>query len=423
VKEAKAKRRGIKQSNPPVEPRPPYLRHPQHLADQLLSKTRSNQMELFDGITRRLSPETRRKAIEYHVNVLGFDLTHAQQRGFEAALAILTREGYRSKKVRLTLDQWHADYGVEKKESARGWIEASQFTRLQSLNVLRELATIPWLIYYEKQVAPNRWQIVERIGPLWQLTIGYELSDEERKRFNAGDRNPELLDKLKAIEIEFNDVWLDQHENHYFWKPGNLLQQMFLALHGRRPPDHLNNFVTWILSEAEMKRRQSQPLELSATLDELANKCRLTGQMKHGNRTRVLATLKRNAEVAQKVNLITSFDFEDPQRLRLTCSPKVFAEAQEWAKRRQSNRPQIKNGKPSQPSARLYPGEIDRMLKDIDTEMDALRKRRDVAWDGVVRRELTAEEKSALEILTARRSALQEQKYGVSIPPAHVAQS
>ena len=55
--------------------------------------------------------------------------------------------------------------------------------------------------------------------------------------------------------------------------------------------------------------------------------------------------------------------------------------------------------------------------------MDALRKRRDVAWDGVVRRDLTAEEKSALETLTARRSALQEQKYGVSIPPAHVAQS
>jgi hypothetical protein len=346
---------------------------------------------------------------------------HAQQRGFEAALAILTREGYRSKKVRLTLDQWHADYGVEKKESARGWIEASQFTRLQSLNVLRELATIPWLIYYEKQVAPNRWQIVERIGPLWQLTIGYELSDEERKRFNAGDRNPELLDKLKAIEIEFNDVWLDQHENHYFWKPGNLLQQMFLALHGRRPPDHLNNFVTWILSEAEMKRRQSQPLELTATLDELANKCRLTGQMKYGNRTRVLATLKRNAEVAQKVNLITSFDFEDPQHLRLTCSTKVFAEAQEWAKRRQANRPGIKNGKASQPVARLFPSEIDRMLKDIDAEMDALRKRRDVAWDGAIRRELTAEEKSALEVLAARRSALQEQKYGVSIPPAHAA--
>ena len=104
MKETKAKKRGIKHSAPPVEPRPPYLRHAQHLADQLLSKTRSNQMELFDGITRRLSPETRRKAIEYHVNVLGFDLTRAQQRGFEAALAVLTREGYRSKKLRLTLD-------------------------------------------------------------------------------------------------------------------------------------------------------------------------------------------------------------------------------------------------------------------------------------------------------------------------------
>jgi hypothetical protein len=51
------------------------------------------------------------------------------------------------------------------------------------------------------------------------------------KRFNAGDQSPQILDKLKAIEIEFNDVWFDQHENHYFWKPGNLLQQMFLALH------------------------------------------------------------------------------------------------------------------------------------------------------------------------------------------------
>jgi hypothetical protein len=72
--------------------------------------------------------------------------------------------------------------------------------------------------------------------------------------------------------------------------------------------------------------------------------------------------------------------------------------------------------------ARLFPGEIDRMLKDIDAEMDALRKRRDVSWDGIVRRELTADEKSALELLAARRSALQEQKYGVSIPSAHVAQ-
>ena len=102
------------------------------------------------------------------------------------------------------------------------------------------------------------------------------------------------------------------------------------ALHGRRPPDHLNNFITWILSESEMKRRRGQSLELVATLDDLANKCRLTGQLKHANRTRVHATLKRNAEVAQRVNLISSFDFDDPQQLRLTSSPKVFVEAQEW---------------------------------------------------------------------------------------------
>ena len=109
---------------------------------------------------------------------------------------------------------------------------------------------------------------------------------------------------------------------------------MFLALHGKPPPNHLNNFITWILSEAEMKRRQSQALELTATLDELSHKCRLA-QMKHGNRARVQATLKRNAEVAKKVNLITDYDFEDAQCLRVTCSSKVFTEAQEWAKRRQ----------------------------------------------------------------------------------------
>jgi hypothetical protein len=198
---------------------------------------------------------------------------------------------------------------------------------------------------------------------------------------------------------------------------------MFLALHGRRPPDHLNNFVTWILSGAEMKRRQSQPLELATTLDDLANKCRLMAQMKHGNRARVHATLKRNAEVAQKVNLIASFDFEDPQRLRLTCSPKVFAEAQEWAKRRQRNGAEVKVGKLLRPAPQLFPSEIDKMLKDIDTEIDGLRRRREVTWDGIVRRELTAEEQSVIEALAARRSALQEQKYGVSIPPTHAART
>src|SRR5260370_658120 len=299
-------------------------------------------------------------------------------------------------------------------------MEASQFTRMQSLNALREMATIPWLIYYEKQVEPNRWQIVERIGPLWQLTIGYELTDDERKRFNAGDRTPELLDKLKAIEIEFNDVWFDQHENHYFWKPGNLLQQMFLALHGRRPPDHLNNFITWILSEAEMKRRQSQSLELTASLEDLATKCRLTAQMKHGNRTRVHATLRRNAEIAQKVNLITSFDFEDAQHLRLTCSPKVFAEAREWSKRRQANLP-AGSGSPKSPAAshngqKLFPREIDQMLKDIAAQIKDIQSRRYVNWKGAVERELTQEERVALKTLHQRQREYEEQKYRTVLP-------
>lgn len=381
-------------------------------------------MELFDGITNRLSAETRRKAIEYKINVLGFDLTHAQQRGFEAAIAILTRNGFRSRRVRLGLDQWHADYGVVKKESARGKIESSQFSRLQSLNVLRELATIPWLIYYEKQVAPDQWQVVEEIAPLWTLKVGYELSETERARFYGGDLGEEILNKLRVIEINFNDVWFDQHANHYFWKPGNLLQQMTLALHGKRPPDHLNNFITWILSEAEMKRRRGLPPVLMISLEELAHKCRLTADLRYGNRSRILTALTRNAQVAQKVNLLQSFNFDDPRNLTVTCSDKVFAEAQAWASRR---RPDNKKKRApasecsNAPSTPLFPRELDQLLRDVAEKIKELKSRRDVSWDGQIRRELTQEEKEAIHALSLRQQELERRKFGFQIPPRSAA--
>jgi hypothetical protein len=66
---------------------------------------------------------------------------------------------------------------------------------------------------------------------------------------------------------------------------------------------------------------------------------------------------------------------------------------------------------PSGVPARLFPRELDQLLEDIDSEIIALRNRRTVG------RELSPEEKTALDALLIRRRVLREQKYGVTIPP------
>jgi hypothetical protein len=60
---------------------------------------------------------------------------------------------------------------------------------------------------------------------------------------------------------------------------------------------------------------------ISQPLEQLARLCRMTNRLRHGERSRILEDLTRDAAVVKKAGYITDFDFSDEAALKVTLEP------------------------------------------------------------------------------------------------------
>lgn len=412
-----------------------FPRSPQHLSNQLRGKRVSSQLELFDDVFGTLKPEIQREVREKAISVVGFDLTINQQRAYEAGLRLLACSNYQHRRLVITPDDWLRAYDLQARQTSRGWKEISGQERADALRALIGLAGMPWLVSYKKQ-ENGRWYLVQRVTTIWRLEIKTLLGDVAAvsTELPAG-----RVSDIERIAIEFDDVWFDQRDQYYFYKPAGLYTRIALSLPGkiRRQPQHLHPFLDWIFSEAGRLRvlHKNEPETgrswvISARWTDLAHQCRMTGQLEHRNYARVRQSLIESAELAKAAQIISSYELQG-ELFVVTFNNRIFADLDDYLSEQKVKRERRKarGGEPSRSASttrsllwkdrsRFSLSEINRLITEHEEAIKAIRSRIPFSYNSqlarsVPEREFTTEESEHLEHHRNAIRELKEIKLGV----------
>lgn len=333
-----------------------FPRSPQHLSNQLRGK-RFNadkpQLQLFDHTYHNLPAEVRQDVDKHNIAVIGFDLSVAQQRAYDAALYLITASGAKFQRIVITPAEWLRAYGVETRQrNTRQRAEMSSYERDEAFTALASLGLMPWLISYDALVSGS-WKTRQEVATLWQVGTEKDKAGSAVERPSARPLTPQdivsVVQNLKnaeRISIKFHDIWFDQHDSFYFYKPAHLYQRLGLALTGniRRRNKHTHAFLDWIFSEvgrirveerharATMAEGTYQPREswtFSEHLKQLAIQLRMTAQVSKRNWSRIREALTDNSVLAQQAQIIQAFQWEG-DNLSITFNQKTFADLDQY---------------------------------------------------------------------------------------------
>ncbi len=400
-----------------------FPRSPQHLSNQLRGKRINSQMELFEDVFNGLKPDIQQQVREKSISVVGFDLSVNQQRAYEAGLRLLACSQYRSRRIVITPDEWLRAYDLERRQSARGWNELSGQERADAFLSLISLAGMPWLVSYKKQ-ENGRWYMIQRVSTLWRIELRTPMGEvsDDPETFS-----PNRISGVEHIAIEFDDVWFDQRDQYYFYKPARLYTRIALTLPGsvRRHPQHLHPFLDWIFSEAGRLRvlhkntAGAAEWNIESNWIDLAHQCRMTRQIEHRNYKRVQHALLDSAKLAQEAQIITNYCLEG-EIFRVTFDNKIFTDLDEYLnkQREKARKGQGRLRTSDQPRqsvlwkdrSRYSLTEINKLITEHEDAIKSIKSRIHFIYDvkqarSVPDRDFTIEEQ---EYLQHHREAIQE---------------
>jgi len=358
-----------------------FPRSPQHLSNQLRGK-RFNadrpQLELFDHTYQNLPADIREDVDKHSIEVVGFDLSIAQQRAYEAGLFLLAATGSKSQRIVIKPEDWVRSYGLEKRErNTRDKSEISSYERDEAFAALVSLGMLPWLIQYHSLVN-GKWKEVTRVAPLWQC--GTQKDSQIPLPRSARALTPQdiapLVQNFKnadLIELEFNPIWFDQHDTFYFYKPAHLYQRISLAISGnaRRHNRHTHAFLDWIFSEVgrirvEERRAQEEkgtgytPREdwsFSEDMTALAIQLRMTAQVSKRNWSRIRSSITDSAILAQQAQIISAHEWRE-ERLFITFNQKTFTDLDQYQQAVEARRTQREQRKNRRKQPAVAQGEV-----------------------------------------------------------------
>jgi len=358
-----------------------------HLSNQLRGKRfPSDQLLIFDDSLNELPVELQERARAAGINLIGFDFSVPQQKAFEAALCLINASG-RLHKIRIRPQDWIEacqlrSYG-RKKNGNRFY---SQREREDAFKSLLVLAVKPFLICYHK-MENGREVRQTRIVPLWRLALTHVTGVPAPKRIE--DLTAEYISKADWFEIEFEDIWFDQIDNFYLYKPRNLFERIRLSLSGpfEKIPSSLHPFLEWVFAEAgRIQNKQKRALQkgttfiLRANWHEVALQSRLQAQLQKRNYKRAQEMLSRNAELAQKAEILDTFRF-DGSEFVAAFNPRVFEELEAYLKGRRRPPPgSSRNSRlsdiepPPWNAKKMLPYQIKELVADWKRERDRIKE-------------------------------------------------
>jgi hypothetical protein len=356
------------------------------LSNQLRGKRFSaDQLLLFDDSFHNLPEDIQASARAAGIKLIGFDFTVPQQQAFEAALSLINASG-RKQKMRITPDDWLRAYQLPTYENADGYQIHSQKQREEAFKALLALAVKPWLICYHK-IENGREVRQTRIAPLWRLELTHSLGVTAPKKIE--DLTPDYISKADWFELLFEEIWFDQLDNFYIYKPQNLFERIRLSLPGpfEKIPASLHPFLEWVFSEAGRLRTEQKKdpqtdvsYTLAANWHEVALQSRLHRQFEKRNYKRAQEMITRNAELAQKAGVLNDFRFEG-EYFVATFNPKQFEELESYieerrrtpAKRRKPQKAPEMESPPWNPK-KLSPSQTKELINDWKQERTRIRE-------------------------------------------------
>ncbi len=288
-----------------------------------------NQLRLFD----KLQDETKKEIKDKSIEVIGIDITQAQNQALHAIQALLTKTNYMGNiegkemedrgfmfsgylpALEFTPAEYLEAFGLQKYRSERGKEEYSGESRAQALGALVDLAKKSYLFVYKRryykqnEITKKRELLTDRIetiAPLIKIMRGWEaLTRAEDAGLDAGKATAAANEKLTAIAIQPAPVLVQDINSYFVLKPAKHFQEIkFLAPHASRFTYRL---IDWLISQAELKRRAKEPLVVKIGLEALAYNLRMDAYVKTRQFKRIRQILTKSYKIAQDLGYLVSY--------------------------------------------------------------------------------------------------------------------
>lgn len=287
------------------------------------------QLELWAG----LSGPTKKDITEQSIDVIGLDLSQAQNQALFAIQKIFSKNDYKGNTpgkvdfkaeafsfrgylpaLKITPAEYLEAYGLKKHKTARGWEEYSGEERRQAIKALEDL-TNKFLFVY-KQSYPKRnergkvetvFDVAEKVAPLILLTKiweGLKLSEEEAR--GGGASTAAIDNKLKAFLIEPSPMMVKGLDRYYLLKPANYMEEIkFLAPHASK---YVYLFIDWLIYQAGLNLRHGKSLVIREGIDAIATHLHMTAYIKNNMWKRIRQTINKCYKTAKDLGYLLSYE-------------------------------------------------------------------------------------------------------------------
>jgi len=308
------------------------------------------------GLFDRFLDETKKEIEKRDVDVIGIDITPAQEQALFGLQTLLTRTNYKGNlpgemiddrgfrfkgylpALEFTPAQYLEAYGLKKHLTGRGKEEYDYKDRAEALQALIDLAKKPFLFVYKREYRTEKRELridrVETIDTLIKIIRGWEaLTKKEDSALDRGASTEATDEKLKAIAIRPAPILVQDIDRFFLLKPANYIQEINLRYPWpNRPSRFTLSLINWLITQAELKRRNRQPLIIEQSLETIAYALRMDAWIRTRQFKRIRQILTKGYKIAQELGYLLSYrtvqgQTKDLERLEL--NPEKFSRARE----------------------------------------------------------------------------------------------
>ena len=295
--------------------------------------------DLFEeliGNNINLKEAVQRKSIE----VIGLDITLAQQKALHAIQSLLTQtdykgnigntERYRSKKdnpfkfsgnvpgLKFNPSEYLDAYGVGKRKTIRGKEEYFANERAEALRALRDLHEQQYLLIYERKYREKNQKgkpeekvdIIRTTNSLIHIIEGYKgLTASEAEKIKAGHEGTATDNKLKTIAVLPCPMLVDQVDTYFVLKPANCYQEIKLL--NPHASKYVYRFIDYLMAQVAQRESRSRGTgnkdwKIKINYQKLAANLRMDSWLKTRNWKAIRGSLQKCYDTAQKLGYLKS---------------------------------------------------------------------------------------------------------------------
>jgi len=263
-------------------------------------------------------------------NYNGLDLSLSEQRALFAIQKMLDKTNYKGNapgkqseagqntfsftgkvpRITFTPAEFLEAYGLEKRKTARGYMEYGSNERSSALEALYNLSIRRFKIVYKR----NRFEKgegvkidrIETESELIRIYKGYKgLTEQEDKKLDNGEEVS--VDKKVVIGVEVCPVIVDQINNYFILLDPSFHTTTKKLTGKKRQSLYVPLFINWLTLQIEMQRRnRTEGKVIKIGVNKLAAKLRMYNLIKQYKWSKVKSILNECFGVGRGMDLIES---------------------------------------------------------------------------------------------------------------------